>query len=268
MPTCFIIMPITVPPSTIPATYSDAGHFRNVLDHLLIPAVKNAGYEAIPPIAKGAEIIIAEIIHHLAKSDMVLCDITTHNPNVFYELGIRTALDKPVALIRDSITSKIPFDTAAINVEEYPYDLRPWNIETARSKISDHIKESGAKAGGRNSAWRYFGVKDQAEFAPQKNTPQDKFDVILSKLDELDKRGMKKSSAVGRPRPRLLTVEDYLLNGLANELVGQTLEYQNMDCTVQSIDLRAMQLIARVEGKDSVFNLRHPDTLKLTTLPF
>ena len=42
----------------------------------------------------GADLIHAQIVKNLQFADVVLCDVSTHNPNVFFELGIRTALNR------------------------------------------------------------------------------------------------------------------------------------------------------------------------------
>lgn len=90
MKNCFIIMPVSVPESLI-ETCNDPDHFTHVFQYLFKPALEKTGYEVIPPAATGADIIHASIIKNLEEADLVLCDISTLNPNVFFELGIRTS---------------------------------------------------------------------------------------------------------------------------------------------------------------------------------
>lgn len=53
-----------------------------------------------------------DMFHRLITSDLVIADLSIHNPNVFYELGIRQAFrDKYTFLIRSNLT-------------EYPFDLK------------------------------------------------------------------------------------------------------------------------------------------------
>ncbi len=73
----------------------------------------------------GADLIHAEIIRKLEEADLVPCDRWTLNPNVFFELGIRTALDRPVALVRDDQTAILPFDTGILNTHTYRSALTP-----------------------------------------------------------------------------------------------------------------------------------------------
>src|SRR5262249_40027779 len=115
MGTCFVIMPITTPEEKL-ETYLDRDqHFGHVLDHLFTPALKECKLDVIPPVVSGSDVIHAEIIRNLEQADLVLCDISCLNPNVFFELGIRTALDRPVAIVKDGYTKRIPFDTGSIN---------------------------------------------------------------------------------------------------------------------------------------------------------
>ena len=101
--TCFVAMPVTTPTSYADEL-RDADHFDHVLEHLFKPALEQADYTVIPPKMLGAALIHAEIIKHLEQADLVLADLSGHNPNVFFELGIRTSLDRPVVLVKDAWT--------------------------------------------------------------------------------------------------------------------------------------------------------------------
>ena len=154
---CFIIMPITTPENCVDI-YGDPDHFKHVLDHLFIPAVEAANMTPIPPIAKGADIIHAEIIKNIETAEFVLCDMSSLNPNVFFELGIRTAVNRPVALIRDDLTGKVPFDASMINNHTYSSSLQPWILKEQVKKLTEHIEKckEGSKSG--NTLWKYFSI--------------------------------------------------------------------------------------------------------------
>ena len=68
MADCFIIMPITTPESLLSKYSDDIEHFRHVLDHLIIPSVKKAKLNSIPPVTSGSEVIHGEIIEHIETS--------------------------------------------------------------------------------------------------------------------------------------------------------------------------------------------------------
>ncbi len=53
--------------------------------------------------------ILAHILKHIVKARIVIANINGRNPNVFYELGIAHALDKPTLIVSKS-DQDIPFD--------------------------------------------------------------------------------------------------------------------------------------------------------------
>ena len=104
-------MPISTPS---PYSQEDPLHFQHVREELLEPAIRGINFSPISPEASGSELIHSRIVKSLETADLVLCDISNLNPNVFFELGIRSALNKPVTLIKDNQTKNIPFDTSLI----------------------------------------------------------------------------------------------------------------------------------------------------------
>lgn len=184
MAKCFVVMPVSTPEMWV-EKYNDRHHFKHVLDHLFTPALKSINYEVIPPTAAGSDLIHAEIIKNLEECDLVLCDISTLNPNVFFELGIRTSLDRPVVLVRDDLTPQIPFDTASINTYTYDSSLQPWVLESQVSGLARHITEAAEKSGDRNSLWRYFGLTQRATPAEIADPTQYKLDLLIDQITRL-----------------------------------------------------------------------------------
>lgn len=177
---CFIIMPISTPN---PDVYGgDKQHFEHVLECLLVPAVEKAGFNPVRPVSKGSDIIQADIIKNLAEADLVLCDMSILNANVFYELGIRTALDKPIALISDDQLGKIPFDMAILNCKAYRADLKSWELGEDIKLLAKHISDAYEKAEGGNSMWKYFGVAQAGEFNPGSVNITDKVDYLTQEV--------------------------------------------------------------------------------------
>lgn len=62
------------------------------------------------------------ILTLLATSDLVIADISGHNPNVFYEIGYRHAVGKPTILMR-GFGEQLPFDIANIRTLSYGFDI-------------------------------------------------------------------------------------------------------------------------------------------------
>jgi hypothetical protein len=62
--------------------------------------------------------ITKEIVTSLHTADLVIADLTGHNPNVFYELGVVHSAGRPTIMITQQI-QELPFDLNTYRV--YPY---------------------------------------------------------------------------------------------------------------------------------------------------
>ena len=112
---CFIIMPFGG------ASQALKRKFDGVYKGIIVPAVQEAGYEAVrEDIAETPGSIPKSIVKKLEDSDMVIADLTGMNPNVFYELGIRHVLSKCGTVLIINKGETIPFDNESLRVIQYP----------------------------------------------------------------------------------------------------------------------------------------------------
>jgi len=185
--TCFMIMPISTPVDLVPKYGDDPKHFIHVMDELFVPAIEECKFKPIRPIMKGGEVIHSEIIRNLENADLVLCDMSALNPNVFFELGIRTALDKPVALVKDEFLPKVPFDVEAPNHHLYKGSLRAYELRDEIPKLAEHLKETLNRSENRNAIWKHFGISARADPAGKDMTGADKFAAIADELSRINK---------------------------------------------------------------------------------
>jgi hypothetical protein len=181
-------MPISTPEHLVPKYSGDKDHFSHVLEHLFVPAVEKNKFNAIRPIAEGSDVIHAEIIKNLEKADLVLCDASSLNANVFYELGIRTALDKPVCIVRDELTPKIPFDTTIINHHVYDSSLAAWTLQKQIDDLAIHIKKSFDRSEGKNKLWKYFGLSTRATLPHENNSVEGKLELLSIQVEGLNRK--------------------------------------------------------------------------------
>ena len=82
--TCFVIMPIS------DCEGYESGHFLRVYEDIIKPAVERSGYT--PQRAdetKNSNLIQLDILKKLIDAPIAICDLSTRNPNVLFELGIR-----------------------------------------------------------------------------------------------------------------------------------------------------------------------------------
>jgi hypothetical protein len=113
--------------------------FEQVHAQLIAPALKDAGLGG----GTTGEIIDAgnvreDMFSLIIEADLVVCDITVHNANVFYELGIRHALRKrrTVLIKGDPVSDTTPFD---VLTDRYvPYDIG--DPAAARTTLTSAIR--------------------------------------------------------------------------------------------------------------------------------
>src|SRR5438552_18122335 len=91
MQTCFVIQPF------------DAAKFDKRFDDTFKPAIDDAGLKAYR-VDKDPEIEVPidGIEAGIKAAAICLADITTDNPNVWYELGYAFAIGKPVVMVCSS----------------------------------------------------------------------------------------------------------------------------------------------------------------------
>jgi hypothetical protein len=80
--------------------------------------------------------IIAQIVRSIRSADLILCDISDSNPNVFYELGLAHSLNKPVIIVCRQ-EDPLPFDIGHLRVIYYDTTLADWV-----NNLSDQIKQA------------------------------------------------------------------------------------------------------------------------------
>jgi len=130
---CFVISPIGEPDSP------ERKHADLILSSFIVPALAELNLTAVRAdgISKPG-LITGQVMDHVARSRLVIADLSFGNPNVYYELALRHATRKPVVqLIRTA--DKLPFDvgqyrTVHIDMTDI-YTLVP-QIELHRQEIT------------------------------------------------------------------------------------------------------------------------------------
>ena len=94
------------------------------------------------------------IVSQLVQADLVIADLTDHNPNVLFELGIRIAVNKPVVLMKAQGTPQV-FDLETIRV--YQYDPRLWRstLPNDVERMTEVLRET---AKGGTDSGSYFHI--------------------------------------------------------------------------------------------------------------
>lgn len=87
-----------------------------------------------------SDVIQNTIIKNLYHADVIICDLSSLNPNVFFELGIRMAYRKPCVLLLDDKTSA-PFDVAPIRYIQYPSSFHRYELEEKQKELRKTVIE-------------------------------------------------------------------------------------------------------------------------------
>ncbi|WP_407306405.1 hypothetical protein [Desulfosporosinus sp. SB140] len=117
---CFVISPIGKDGTE---TYE---LFKEVLDYIITPAIKNSGYKLKVIRADDIEhsgSFVKDILEKILESFIVIADLTGKNPNVFYELGIRHSLSTRTILI-SQLLDDIPSDLREYRTIIYDISLK------------------------------------------------------------------------------------------------------------------------------------------------
>lgn len=180
--TCFVMMPIS------DVEGYPIGHFAEVYKQLIEPAVRGAGYEcSLATSTNSAHLIQLDVVTKVATADLCICDMSTNNPNVLFEYGIRQAFDKPTVLVRDNITSRI-FDVNGFRDITYDHTLRIANILSARGHITKAIEETieGSANGGQIFSLVKLMQLTKAAIPASDLSPDDaRFALLERKLDAI-----------------------------------------------------------------------------------
>lgn len=82
--------------------------------------------------------ITNQVIEHLIEDDLVVADLTSSNPNVFYELAIRHATRKPVVTLIE-MGERIPFDVSQSRTIQFTYrDLD--SVEGCKTELKAQVR--------------------------------------------------------------------------------------------------------------------------------
>lgn len=131
----FVIMPFSEKTGKYPE-----GYFEEVFNSLIVPAAAQASYVAETANKSGSDIIHKTIISSIYNSEIILADLTEHNPNVLFELGLAIAFKKKVAIMRAKGTPAVFDVDNSMRVLDYNPNLWKSTLEMDVTRLSQHIE--------------------------------------------------------------------------------------------------------------------------------
>lgn len=195
-PNCFVIMPIS------DSQEHEKGHFTRVYEDIIQPAIVNSGFN--PQRAdevKETNFIHLDILKKLIDAPIAICDLSTRNPNVLFELGIRQAFDKPVVLIQEKGTPKI-FDIGPLRYLEYSKEMKYHDVLKTQEELKIAIEATKAAegdSGNINSIVRLMALTSPATIPNLEGNNKEALamDVLQSQLNDM-RRMMEMTMINGR----------------------------------------------------------------------
>ena len=144
-PICFVVMPFGVKEDASGGVIN----FDAVYEDLIQPAIEKA---ELSPLRADEErqggIMHKPMFERLLLADYAVVDLTTANPNVLYELGIRHAKRPWSTLLLRREGVRLPFNVQSLRCLDYDLDSTglPTNVDSKVPEVTQHLEESKQKA--------------------------------------------------------------------------------------------------------------------------
>lgn len=264
---CFVIMPISDPEG-----YS-TGHFSEVYKHIVIPSCDAAGFRAYRADENpSSNMIQLDILKQLLDAPMAVCDLSSRNPNVLFELALRQAFDKPVALIQEEGTPRI-FDISSLRVQNYIPNFHVAKVPNAIHCISKTIEATynEYKSGkSSNSIIKLLAVENAKLPEITSSEVQDvKYESLVNKIDQLisflraEDNTKNKLSSLSSPTDRKLVYENlrsiyFDISRISEELRTKYEDTSNNESTSIATHIQSQYIdikYVRDRTKESLFFL-------------
>lgn len=139
-PFCFVVMPFG-------KKLDDSGRaidFDQIYAQIISPGIQKAELDPI----RADEEVAGGLIHKPMFERLMLCDyavadLTTANPNVFYELGIRHGIRPHSTVLMFGKGMRLPFDVAPLRALPYTIDAQgtPTQAEADRDALAARLIE-------------------------------------------------------------------------------------------------------------------------------
>lgn len=137
-----------------------APRLKRIADTIIKPIVSRYNYEVITPYDLGAGVIMNQVIQAIDRADLVIADMTTYNPNVFYETALCHAIGVATVMIRErpepDVYEKFPFDLNAYRYYDIEVDKPLVAREILLNPISDTINKINNRHFTENPVTNYF----------------------------------------------------------------------------------------------------------------
>ena len=241
--TCGIVMPISE------CDGRSETHWSDVRD-IIAEAAKVAGYDArLVSDTFETNLIHTEIIRNIYEDEIIICDVSGRNPNVFFELGIRMATQKPTIIIKDDKTT-YPFDTSTNRYIQYPRDLRHPLMEKFKTELITMI----GKVKDQSEDQSFIGQIGPFKIPKIESKEVTASEAILQRLTEIERK-------MSPPETRRIITPPYKFRyHLGAEVKFRKVSPDEVDACIRNIDAAsikdAIETMCKTDWRVS-FNVPH-----------
>jgi len=205
--TVFVISPIGSPGS------GEHRRYWLTLEYIVKKAFQGDEWQVVRADEETSpDSITTQVIGRIVEADLIVADLTDHNPNVFYELAVAHGYQKPVIhLMQDG--QKVPFDV--VDQRVIFYDLAdPESVDKARQALKGSVKWLDANPGqSRNplSAYGQFSAISSASGGGEAG------EAVAVALDRLSRQVSRIEARQRTDRLRApLTDEEHLMRSISS----------------------------------------------------
>jgi hypothetical protein len=255
---CFIIMPIA------DVEGYPQGHFKHVYENIISPACELAGYKAQrADEVKASNLIHLDILNKLIEAPIAICDLSTRNPNVLFELGIRQAFDKPVVLMQEKGTPRI-FDIAPLRYLEYSKEMKYHEVLRSQQELKESLQATAiadGSAGNVNSIVKLLALNNPAKIPDLKDGKEGlAFEIMQAEMREL--RKMMEISLMDRNkasrRGSISAIEYERISNLIEKVSGnKRIPIEERMHQYHMLMREAEELMMRCDEKSDHMHFRH-----------
>lgn len=175
--TCGLIMPIAA------NEVGSVEHWLHVRK-IITDALNGTGFQ-VKMVSDSDEVNVIQnnIVTNIYSNDIVICDVSSRNPNVMFELGMRLTFDKPVVIIKDKDTP-YSFDVGNIQHLEYPRSLNYVEIQHFQQALKEKTLSTlaASKVQGYSPFLSHYKIKHVSKVETE---VVGRDDFIMSALNDL-----------------------------------------------------------------------------------
>ena len=176
---CFVISPIGKEGS------DERKHANDVLDLIIKPAVLQCDIQAFraDQLHEPGK-ITHQMFREILQADFCIALLTGLNPNVFYELAIAQATNKPVIVLMEKNSADLPFDIKDLRCLYYDLEPRAIRERTSEKALIQFIQNLKQKDWKAEPLFSHMSGEFEWGELPQTYS----FDQIISEISDTVKR--------------------------------------------------------------------------------